>query len=122
MIDIAKYDCLVAGAGFCGSVIARKLAEQNKKVLVLERRNHIAGNMYDEIDTNGILVQRYGPHIFHTNSKEVFDFITKYDAWIDYRHQCAVEMNGVLSPSPVNYRTIDLFYGREEAETLKNHL
>jgi UDP-galactopyranose mutase len=122
MIDISKFDCIVVGAGFCGSVIARKLAENNKKVLILERRNHIAGNMYDEIDSNGILVQRYGPHIFHTNSKDVFDFIKKYDAWIDYHHKPAVELNGIVTPAPSNFLTIDLLYDKEDAKILKERL
>ena len=122
MTNIAKVDCTVVGAGFCGSVIARKLAEQGKKVLILERRNHIAGNMYDEIDANGILVQRYGPHIFHANNKDVYEFIIKYDTWIDYFHQPAVELGGIITPSPANYKTIDLLYKEEEAKTLKTHL
>jgi UDP-galactopyranose mutase len=78
--------------------------------------------MYDEIDACGILVQRHGPHIFHTNSKEVFGFIKKYGGWINYRHQCAVEMDGIISPSPANYKTIDLFYNNEEAAALKTRL
>ena len=122
MIDVSKVDCLIIGAGICGSIIARKLAENNKKVLIMERRNHIAGNLYDEMDDNGILVQRYGPHIFHTSSKEAYDFITKYHKWNDYHHQPAVEMDGVISPAPPDYTTIDLFYAGEEAENLKKHL
>ena len=117
-----KCDCIIVGAGFCGSVIARKIAEQGKKVLILERRNHIAGNMYDETDSSGILVQRYGPHIFHTNSKKVYEFITKYDTWIDYLHQPAVEMDGIITPSPANFLTIDLLYKKEEAAALKSQL
>jgi UDP-galactopyranose mutase len=122
MTDISGIDCIIVGTGFCGSVIARKLAENDKKVLLLERRNHIAGNMYDEIDSNGILVQRYGPHIFHTNNKEVFDFIKKYGTWIDYHHKPAVELNGIITPVPSNFLTIDLLYNKEEAETLKKRL
>jgi len=122
MIDISGIDCIIVGAGFCGSVIARKLAENDKKVLLLERRNHIAGNMYDEIDSNGILVQRYGPHIFHTNNKEVFDFIKKYGTWIDYHHKPVVELDGKITPAPSNFLTIDLLYDKEEAETLKKCL
>ena len=122
MISIDEFDCVVVGAGFCGSVIARKIAEYGKKVLIFERRNHIAGNMYDEIDANGILVHKHGPHIFHTNSKVVFDFISKYDTWIDYHHCCAVEMDGKVSPSPANFKTVDLFYPAKEAENLKKRL
>jgi len=122
MIDISRIDCIIIGAGFCGSVVARKLAEYGKRVLILERRNQIAGNMYDEIDSNGILVQRYGPHIFHTNSKEVFEFITKYDTWTKYIHKVAVDMDGTITPSPPNYETIDLLYKKEEACVLKAQL
>jgi UDP-galactopyranose mutase len=122
MIDITKVNCIVVGAGFCGSVIARKLAEHKKKVLIFERRNHIAGNMYDEIDANGILVHRYGPHAFHTKNKKVFEFITKYGTWIDYHLQVAVVINGIVSPSPANYKTIDLLYDKEGVEALKAQL
>ena len=122
MTNIAENDCIVIGAGFCGSVVARMLAEHNKKVLIVERRGHIAGNMYDETDANGILVQRYGPHIFHTFSKEAYDFIVKYDEWNDYHHQCAVEIDRILTPSPANFKTIDLLYASEEAEALKSRL
>ena len=117
-----NYDCIIVGAGFCGSVIARKLAEYNKKVLILERRNHIAGNMYDERDPSGILIQKYGPHIFHTNNKQVYEIITKYDTWIDYLHQPAVEINGKITPSPANFTTIDMLYDPEEADILKKKL
>ena len=119
MNNLNNTDCIVVGAGFSGSVTARKLAESGKKILILERRNHIAGNMYDEIDANGILVQRYGPHIFHTNSKEAYDFITRYDDWTEYHHRCSVVINEVVTPSPANFKTIDLLYDKSEAETLK---
>ena len=122
MIDIEKTDCIIIGAGFSGSVAARILAEAGRRVLVLERRNHIAGNMYDEIDANGILVQKYGPHIFHTNSKDAYDFITKYGKWIEYHHRCAVEIDEVVTPSPANFKTIDLLYDKHEADALKTNL
>ena len=122
MIKIDKYDCIIIGSGFCGSVIARIIAERNKKVLVLERRNHIAGNMYDEKDSTGILVQRYGPHVFHTNNYEIFKFIKKYDVWKDYKLKCAVDINGITSPSPFNLKTIELLYKKEKANLLKKHL
>jgi len=122
MINTGSVESIIIGTGFCGSVVARKLAEQGKKVLILERRNHIAGNMYDEADSSGILVQRYGPHIFHTNSKKVYEFITKYDTWIDYHHQPAVELDGIITPSPANYKTIDLIYTKEKAGALKTQL
>ncbi|WFR56311.1 UDP-galactopyranose mutase [Anaerocolumna sp. AGMB13025] len=117
------YDCIIVGAGFCGSVIARKLAEEsNKKVLILEKRNHIAGNAYDEFNEYGILIQKYGPHIFHTNSDEVYAFITRYGAWKDYRLNCEVFMDGVYTPSPFNFKTIDTFYPEEYARKLKQNI
>jgi len=117
-----EYDCIIIGAGFCGSVIARKMAEDSKKALLLERRNHIAGNMYDEKDENGILIQKYGPHIFHTNSKEVYNFITRYGNWTDFIHKPAVELDGKITPAPSNYKTIDLLYNNEDAKVLKERL
>jgi len=122
MIDISGIDCIIIGAGFCGSVVARQLAEAGKKVLILERRNHIAGNMYDEVDSNGILVHRYGPHVFHTNNEKVFNFVTGYGKWIEYRHRCAVEIEGIVTPSPANFKTIDLLYDKSEAEALKTSI
>jgi UDP-galactopyranose mutase len=111
------------GAGFCGSVIARRLAEEdNKKVLVIERRKHIAGNAYDEVNEYGILVQKYGPHIFHTNNSEVYQFISKYGVWEDYKLNCEVFMDGINTPSPFNFKTIDQFYTLNDAEILKEQL
>ena len=75
---VTVYNSVIIGAGFAGAVVARKLAEKNKKVLVIEKREHIGGNCYDELDENGILIHKYGPHIFHTNDEEVFEFLSKY--------------------------------------------
>lgn len=117
------YDYIVVGAGFCGAVIARKIAEDlNKKVLVIDRRTHIAGNAFDEIDKNGILIQRYGPHIFHTNSDGVYEFINKYGKWNEFKLKCEVVMDGISTPSPFNYSTIDSFYSEEEAQILKDNI
>jgi len=116
-------DCFIVGSGFCGSVIARRLAEeQNKKIIVVERRNHIAGNMYDKLDENGILVQRYGPHIFHTNSQEVYSWITKYGEWEPFCLRCMVDMDGVLVPSPFNFQAIDMMYPDDLAKTVQYEL
>jgi UDP-galactopyranose mutase len=117
------FDCIIVGAGFCGSVIARRLAEEdNKKVLVIERRNHIAGNAYDEVNEYEILVQKYGPHIFHTNNEEVYQFITRFGVWEDYKLNCEVFMDGIYTPSPFNFKTIDQFYTTADADILKEQL
>lgn len=116
------YDCIIVVCGFCGSIIARKLAEEeNKKVLLIDRRNHIAGNMYDEIDTNNIRIQKYGPHIFHTNIDSIYDFLSKYTEWIPSKLICRAEIDGKLTPSPFNFNTIDTFF-KEEADELKRAL
>ena len=119
---IGQYDLIVAGSGFAGSVIARKSADIGKKVLILERRNHIAGNMFDEKDENGIIVHRYGPHIFHTNEKSVYDFITQFGNWSDFTLRCMVDMDGVIVPSPFNFRAIDMLYDTQEAVQIKSAL
>jgi len=105
------YDYLIVGAGFAGSVMAERLALQlNKKVLIVEKRNHIAGNAYDEYDEHGILVHRYGPHIFHTNSKKVFDYLSKFTEWIPYKHKVLAKLGNNLYPIPINRITINKLY------------
>ncbi|MBK7629824.1 MAG: UDP-galactopyranose mutase [Ignavibacteriales bacterium] len=106
-----KYDYLIVGAGFAGSVMAERLASQlNKKVLIVEKRNHIAGNAYDEYDEYGILVHRYGPHIFHTNSKEVFEYLSLFTKWIPYEHRVLAKIGDELYPIPINRITINNLY------------
>ncbi|NCS90463.1 MAG: NAD(P)-binding protein, partial [Ignavibacteria bacterium] len=81
------YDFLIVGAGFAGSVMAERLASQyNKKILIVEKRNHVGGNAYDEYDEHGILIHKYGPHIFHTNSKDVFEYLSRFTEWRFYEH------------------------------------
>lgn len=107
-----KCDYLIVGAGFAGSVIAERLASQlNKKVILVEKRNHIAGNAYDELDGHGILVHRYGPHIFHTNSKEVFEYLSLFTEWIPYEHKVLAKLGNELYPIPINRITINKLYG-----------
>ena len=106
------FDFLIVGAGFSGSVIAERLAtQQNKKVLLVDRRPHIAGNAYDYYDDAGILIHKYGPHIFHTNSKDVFDYLSHFTAWRQYQHWVKANVDGQLVPMPINLDTINQLYG-----------
>jgi len=107
------YDYLIVGAGFAGSVMAERLASQfNKKVLIVEKRNHIGGNAYDEFDEHGILIHKYGPHIFHTNSGEVFEYLSLFTEWIPYEHKVLANLNGELFPIPINRITINKLYNK----------
>jgi UDP-galactopyranose mutase len=106
------YDYLVVGAGFAGSVIAERLARgSNRKVLLIDRRPHIGGNAYDHYDTAGILVHRYGPHIFHTNSDEVFAYLSRFTEWWGYEHRVLASVGGQLLPMPINLDTVNRLYG-----------
>lgn len=117
-----NIDCLVVGCGLSGSVIARELAEKGKHVLIWERRNHIGGNMYDYIDEHGFLVQKYGPHTFHTKKRELYDFLWRFEQWREYRAVGGAVWDGRYTPTPFNFTTIDVFYPPEQAEQLKNKL
>ena len=108
------FDYLVVGAGFAGSVIAERLASRaGKKVLLIDKRNHIGGNTYDYYDKEGILVHKYGPHIFHTNSKEVFDYLGQFTDWRSYEHRVLASVDGMLVPIPINLNTINQLYGMQ---------
>lgn len=122
MINIENYDYVVVGCGLSGAVAARLLADKGNKVIILEKRNHIGGNMYDYIDEHGILVQKYGPHTFHTTKKELFDFMCQYEDWDEYHLMVMAEINGIQTPSPFNFKTVDQFYEKEEAEKIKGAL
>lgn len=106
------FDYLIVGAGLAGGVLAERLASKaNKKVLLIDKRNHIAGNTYDYYNNEGILVHKYGPHIFHTNSKEVFDYLTQFTAWRWYEHKVLASVDGQFVPIPINLNTINSLYG-----------
>src|SRR4028119_1629467 len=106
------YDYLIVGAGFAGSVLAERLASvENKKVLIIDKRNHIAGNAYDHYNEDGILVHKYGPHIFHTNSKEVFEYLSNFTDWRPYEHWVLASVDGQHVPIPINLDTINKLYG-----------
>ena len=115
-------DCLVIGSGLSGSVIARELAEQGKKVVIWERRNHIGGNMYDRVDEHDILVQQYGPHIFHTGKKELYDYMCRFEEWQNFKLVCGAAWGGKYTPTPFNFTTIDTFYPADKAARLKEKL
>lgn len=116
------FDIVVVGCGFAGSILARKFAEENKKVLVVDRRSHIAGNMYDYVDEQGIRVQKYGPHVFHTNSEEAYNYITQWCNPIPYSTKCEAVIDSISTPSPFNFKTIDQFYDAITADRLKKKL
>jgi UDP-galactopyranose mutase len=106
------FDYLIVGAGFAGSVLAERLATRsNKKVLIIDKRSHIAGNAYDHYNEEGILVHKYGPHIFHTNSKDVFDYLSQFTEWRSYEHRVLASVDGQLVPMPINLDTINKMYG-----------
>lgn len=115
-------DVLVVGCGLSGAVVARQLAEQGKKVLIWERRNHIGGNMYDYVDEHGFVVQRYGPHTFHTNKKHLYEYITKFAEWQSYVLKCGAEIDGKCTPTPFNFKTIEDFYSESDAKKLINRI
>lgn len=105
------FDYLVVGAGFAGSVIAERLARKfNKRVLICDRRNHIGGNAYDHYNEDGILVHKYGPHIFHTNSADVFHYLSQFTKWRDYEHRVLARVDGKLVPIPINLDTVNKLY------------
>ena len=106
------FDYLIVGAGFAGSVLAERLASQaGKRVLVVEKRHHIGGNAYDCFDDAGILIHKYGPHIFHTNSAEVFEYLSAFTRWRQYQHRVLASVSGQLVPIPINLDTINALYG-----------
>ncbi|MDC3954852.1 UDP-galactopyranose mutase [Polyangium jinanense] len=105
------FDWLIVGAGFAGSVLAERLARgSGKRVLLLDKRRHIGGNAYDHYDDEGLLVHAYGPHVFHTNSKEVFDYLSQFTAWRPYQHRVLASVDGQLVPIPINLDTINYLY------------
>ncbi|HEX8175533.1 MAG TPA: UDP-galactopyranose mutase [Pyrinomonadaceae bacterium] len=106
------FDYLIVGAGFAGSVLAERLAVgSGKKVLICDKRPHIGGNAYDHYNDDGILVHKYGPHIFHTNSREVFEYLSRFTEWRSYQHRVLASVDGQLLPIPINLDTINKLYG-----------
>ena len=122
-----SFDTLIIGAGFAGAVCARALAEAGKHVLVVESRNHIGGNAYDCPDSAGVLIHQYGPHIFHTNDKRVYDFLSRFTAWRDYQHTVAANVPDGTGgrqefPVPFNLVSLETAFPPEKARQLEEKL
>ncbi len=118
-----KFNYLIVGAGFSGCILAERIATQlNKKVLIVEKRNHIAGNAYDYYDENGILVHKYGPHIFHTNSKKVWDYLSSFTEWRYYYHKVLAVVDGQKIPVPFNLNSLRILFPEKYAEKLEKML
>ena len=108
---MTSYDWLIVGAGFAGSVLAERIASQRgEKVLVIDKRDHIAGNAYDHLDDAGIMVHRYGPHIFHTNSNDIVSYLSNFTEWRPYEHRVLAQVDDQRVPIPINLDTINRLY------------
>ncbi|KPU44744.1 UDP-galactopyranose mutase [Oxobacter pfennigii] len=119
----SAYDCLVIGCGFAGAVIGRELAERaGKKVLIIEKRSHIGGNAYDFTNNDGILLHKYGPHIFHTNFKRVFDYLSRFTQWRDYSHEVLANVYGRLIPVPFNLNSLYMTFEPHKAKKVEEKL
>ena len=106
------FDYLIVGAGFAGATIAERLAAHaGKRVLICDKRNHIGGNAYDYYNDDGVLIHKYGPHIFHTNSAEVFGYLSRFTEWRPYQHRVRASVDGQLLPIPINLDTVNQLYG-----------
>ncbi|MFV0380333.1 MAG: UDP-galactopyranose mutase [Anaerorhabdus sp.] len=117
------FDVIVVGAGFAGATLAERFATiENKKVLVIEKRSHIGGNMYDYIDENKVLRHEYGPHIFHTNSKRVVDYLSTFTSWHSYEHRVLGMVESSLVPIPFNLTSIEKCFDKEKSARLKKSL
>ena len=117
------YDVIIVGSGVAGAVAARVLAEEsNKKVLIIERRNHIGGNCYDVKDEYGVLIHQYGPHIFHTEDEEVRAFLSRFTDWYDFGHEVVAKVGDKLIPVPFNLNTLHMVFDEEKASRLEKKL
>ena len=104
------YDVLIVGAGFAGSTLAQKFSEDGKKVLVIDKREHIGGNMYEELRNNGVRIHKYGPHIFHTNDKEVLDYLKRFSGFYFYEHRLIGYIDENYVQIPFNFKSLELLF------------
>jgi UDP-galactopyranose mutase len=108
---MSRYDWLVVGAGFSGAVLAERIASDfGERVLIVDRREHVGGNAFDHLDDAGVLVHRYGPHIFHTNSAAIFDYLSQFTEWRPYEHRVLARVRGQLVPIPINRTTVNSLF------------
>lgn len=106
------FDWLIVGAGFAGSVLAERIASvRGERVLIIDRRDHVGGNAFDTYNEDGLLVHRYGPHIFHTNAQRIFSYLSRFTEWRPYEHRVLADINGQLLPIPINLDTVNKLYG-----------
>lgn len=116
-------DSIIIGAGIAGSVMARELAEKGgKQVLVLEQRNHVGGNCFDQLDETGILIHKYGPHIFHTDKEQVYEYLSRFTSWIHFGHEVVAKVHSQLLPIPFNLNTLHQVYGKDRGDSLEKKL
>lgn len=118
------FDYLVIGAGFSGAVVASQMARRfGKRVMLVDRRSHVGGNAYDHMDDAGVLIHKYGPHIFHTQSKDVFDYLSQFTSWRNYEHRVLASVDGKLLPIPINLDTVNVLHDLQLREDeLENYL
>lgn len=117
------YDSIIVGSGIAGSTAARRLAEEGKrKVLVIEKRSHIGGNCYDCMDEYGVWIHQYGPHIFHTEIEEVYEFLSRFTMWTSFRHEVVAHVGEQLIPVPFNLNTLHMVFEKDKAEELEKKL
>ncbi len=106
-----KYDIVIVGAGISGATLAERFANTlQKKVLIIEKRDHIGGNCFDYYNTDGILVSKYGAHLFHTSYKDIWEYVQRFSQWIPYKHKVLAKVDGKLVPVPVNITTVNLLF------------
>ncbi|MBQ6296532.1 MAG: UDP-galactopyranose mutase [Selenomonadaceae bacterium] len=113
------FDVVIIGAGLAGSVLAERFASSGKKVLLIERRQHVAGNCYDEVDANGILIHKYGPHLFHTDDAQVWSYLSRFTDWHLYFHRVEAVVDGKPVPIPFNFNTLHAVFPKSLADKLE---